>query len=417
MEGLTGQEEIVAESETWFAAEQTLCVFIDLMIHQLSTILDFVIFSLRCRKARAGKWEIPGKKYRPAASSSTIINCKNPCATPPGIEPGSCKASSLSTTPPRGWVLGTVYVKGRGREKGERSVPITTAGAPAPFAITVWAQSWITSQLATERGWLIVHRWILSWRMYLKERETEIMVLPMSDHVDFCVFSVLFSSLLFHKCNAVVVLTSQHVCNGSLFATDRVIRPDSPGSTLVVDYFCVCAPRRVYSRGAYRIGTPPLTQRLERSPHTTRSQVRFLAVPLLNFHTRESLRTMPLVGGFSRGSPVSPALAFRRCSVLTSLHPRRLSRTSMLRAVQNIFFRSDTVPCGRVRDSYPGGSGGAVDRALTSHHGDPSSIPGGFTPGSSHVGIVLDDVACRRVFSGHSRFPRPSHPAPLHPRA
>ncbi|KAJ8869157.1 hypothetical protein PR048_030725 [Dryococelus australis] len=42
--------------------------------------------------------------------------------------------------------------------------------------------------------------------------------------------------------------------------------------------------------------------------------------------------------------------------------------------------------------------------------------PGGLAPGFSHVGIVLDDAACRRVFSGHSRFPRPCIPAPLHPR-
>ncbi|KAJ8872625.1 hypothetical protein PR048_026233 [Dryococelus australis] len=47
---------------------------------------------------------------------------------------------------------------------------------------------------------------------------------------------------------------------------------------------------------------------------------------------------------------------------------------------------------------------------------DPGSIPGGFTPGFSHVGIVLDDAACRWVFSGYSRFPRPCISSPLHPR-
>ncbi|KAJ8873584.1 hypothetical protein PR048_024402 [Dryococelus australis] len=46
------------------------------------------------------------------------------------------------------------------------------------------------------------------------------------------------------------------------------------------------------------------------------------------------------------------------------------------------------------------GSGGAVVRALASHHVDPCLIHGGFTPGFSHVGIVLDDAACRRVFFG-----------------
>ncbi|KAJ8880502.1 hypothetical protein PR048_016972 [Dryococelus australis] len=42
-------------------------------------------------------------------------------------------------------------------------------------------------------------------------------------------------------------------------------------------------------------------------------------VPLPDFRMWKSCRTMPLVGGFSRESPVSPALSFRRFSVLTSI--------------------------------------------------------------------------------------------------
>ncbi|KAJ8885894.1 hypothetical protein PR048_012100 [Dryococelus australis] len=38
-----------------------------------------------------------------------------------------------------------------------------------------------------------------------------------------------------------------------------------------------------------------------------------------DFRMWESCRTMPLVGSFSRGSPVSPASSFRRCSILTSI--------------------------------------------------------------------------------------------------
>ncbi|KAJ8866230.1 hypothetical protein PR048_032073 [Dryococelus australis] len=37
-------------------------------------------------------------------------------------------------------------------------------------------------------------------------------------------------------------------------------------------------------------------------------------------------RTMPLVSGFSGRSPFTPTLAFRRCSIFTSLHPHRLSK-------------------------------------------------------------------------------------------
>ncbi|KAJ8897427.1 hypothetical protein PR048_002773 [Dryococelus australis] len=51
------------------------------------------------------------------------------------------------------------------------------------------------------------------------------------------------------------------------------------------------------------------------------------------------------------------------------------------------------------------GSGSAVASALASHQGHPGSIPGWSAPGSSHVGIVLDNTACRRAFSGYSRFP------------
>ncbi|KAJ8877930.1 hypothetical protein PR048_022389 [Dryococelus australis] len=61
-------------------------------------------------------------------------------------------------------------------------------------------------------------------------------------------------------------------------------------------------------------------------------------------------------------------------------------------------------------------NGAVVVRALASHLCDPGSIPDGFPPGFSHVGIVLDDTACRRVFSGYSLSPRPCIPAPLHLR-
>ncbi|KAJ8881347.1 hypothetical protein PR048_017828 [Dryococelus australis] len=50
-----------------------------------------------------------------------------------------------------------------------------------------------------------------------------------------------------------------------------------------------------------------------------------------DFRMWESCRTMPLVHGFSR---VSPVLSFRRCSILTSFYPYRLSKASLLRAAQ-----------------------------------------------------------------------------------
>ncbi|KAJ8883598.1 hypothetical protein PR048_015442 [Dryococelus australis] len=50
----------------------------------------------------------------------------------------------------------------------------------------------------------------------------------------------------------------------------------------------------------------------------TAKRVRFPAGPLQHFRTWESCRTKPQVGGFSRGFPVAPALAFRRCYILGS---------------------------------------------------------------------------------------------------
>ncbi|KAJ8885585.1 hypothetical protein PR048_011783 [Dryococelus australis] len=62
------------------------------------------------------------------------------------------------------------------------------------------------------------------------------------------------------------------------------------------------------------------------SPPTEPNRVQFPAGSTLYFRIWESCRTMLLFGWFYRGSPISTTLAFRRCSILTSLHPHRLSR-------------------------------------------------------------------------------------------
>ncbi|KAJ8897410.1 hypothetical protein PR048_002756 [Dryococelus australis] len=55
---------------------------------------------------------------------------------------------------------------------------------------------------------------------------------------------------------------------------------------------------------------------------------------LQDLHMREPCQTMPLVGGFSRGSPVFPALAFCRCSILFLISLSSALETSLLRAAQ-----------------------------------------------------------------------------------
>ncbi|KAJ8888665.1 hypothetical protein PR048_008157 [Dryococelus australis] len=61
-----------------------------------------------------------------------------------------------------------------------------------------------------------------------------------------------------------------------------------------------------------------VAERLARSSLTKANRVQSRA-GLPDFRKWESCRTMPLVGGFSRGSPVFPAPSFRRLSIFTSI--------------------------------------------------------------------------------------------------
>ncbi|KAJ8898097.1 hypothetical protein PR048_003457 [Dryococelus australis] len=78
--------------------------------------------------------------------------------------------------------------------------------------------------------------------------------------------------------------------------------------------------------------------RVEQENYVTMRATVNLQVP--DFRMWESCRTIPLVGG----SPVSPALALRRCSILTSFHPHRLSRPQISQA--------DNYPCVRRRRTW-----------------------------------------------------------------
>ncbi|KAJ8877676.1 hypothetical protein PR048_022131 [Dryococelus australis] len=57
---------------------------------------------------------------------------------------------------------------------------------------------------------------------------------------------------------------------------------------------------------------------------------------------------------------------------------------------------------------------GVEVKLLTSHLREPGTIHGRIAPGFLYAGIVPDDAAGWRVFSGISRFPRPCIPALLH---
>ncbi|KAJ8877240.1 hypothetical protein PR048_021694 [Dryococelus australis] len=60
------------------------------------------------------------------------------------------------------------------------------------------------------------------------------------------------------------------------------------------------------------------------------------------------------------------------------------------------------------------GHSGVVARALSSHLGEPDSIPGGVAPEFLHEGILPDDASGRWVFSGISCLPNPFNPVLLH---
>ncbi|KAJ8883863.1 hypothetical protein PR048_015718 [Dryococelus australis] len=65
-------------------------------------------------------------------------------------------------------------------------------------------------------------------------------------------------------------------------------------------------------------GVAAVAEWLARSPPTKANRVHSPAGSP-DFRMWEPCRTIPLVGGFSRGSPVSLVLSFRRCSILTSI--------------------------------------------------------------------------------------------------
>ncbi|KAJ8875884.1 hypothetical protein PR048_023791 [Dryococelus australis] len=80
----------------------------------------------------------------------------------------------------------------------------------------------------------------------------------------------------------------------------------------------------------------PVTERLACSPSTKANRVQSPAGSLPHFHKWESCRTMPLVGGFSRGPPVSPAPSFRHCSITNIASPSLALKISILKAPPNL---------------------------------------------------------------------------------
>ncbi|KAJ8881420.1 hypothetical protein PR048_017901 [Dryococelus australis] len=193
-----------------------------------------------------------------------------------------------------------------------------------------------------------------------------------------------------------------------------------------------------------------VVERLDCSPPTKANQAQSPAGSHPSFRKCESCRTMPLVSGFSRGSPVSPALVMRPGAAPVSLHFTLIcsqglvvkSRQKVRKPYQSNTskYRSKEAACtpnSRRTRHQNGGTdhrhvttlftnqrlcwtegftsvrlltssrdhGGRVVSLLASNQDDPCSLPSHVTPGFSHVGIVPDGVAGRWVFSGISCCP------------
>ncbi|KAJ8886292.1 hypothetical protein PR048_012502 [Dryococelus australis] len=105
-----------------------------------------------------------------------------------------------------------------------------------------------------------------------------------------------------------------------------IVRHDSHPPVTVASHFSEALLK------FYSVDIPPSQQTKlhQRAPRQTEFNTR-LNTPY--FRKWESCRTMPLVGGFSRGFPVSPATSFRRAPYLLQLTSSAL-KTSLLRAAQ-----------------------------------------------------------------------------------
>ncbi|KAJ8883457.1 hypothetical protein PR048_015301 [Dryococelus australis] len=134
----------------------------------------------------------------------------------------------------------------------------------------------------------------------------------------------------------------------------------------------------------------------------------------------ESCRTMPLVGGFSQGFPIYPALAFRYCSIRPFLHPHLLSRPRYLKPakITNLnppprkisTINDNLVPVARALSSSVGTRCGdrVADDSRTLSSSDSRSAkqarPRSAAPVAS-TAVVQATLACSRVVTSCTHAP------------
>ncbi|KAJ8880396.1 hypothetical protein PR048_016865 [Dryococelus australis] len=157
------------------------------------------------------------------------------------------------------------------------------------------------------------------------------------------------------------------------------------------------------------------------SPIASRIGIRFPTRSLLDFRTRESCRTMPLISRFPR--PYIPTLL--RTHLDHSLSSAL--KTSMLRAAQistlqadrQCYYQGHTVNIQYLSSAAQIYYVLLLSWVCLKYLNNVGPRRSGFNPrpgnsGFSYVGIVPNDAVGRRVFSGISRLPRPFILALLH---
>ncbi|KAJ8890978.1 hypothetical protein PR048_010487 [Dryococelus australis] len=154
------------------------------------------------------------------------------------------------------------------------------------------------------------------------------------------------------------------------------------------------------------INCDPIAKRLHCSPSTKVNRVQSSAGSP-DFRMWESCRTVPLIGGFYRGSPVYPAPSFGTHRLSRSRSNIRLTREHLANPI--------TTRCGATANEYTAEA--PVWRGLGNYSPPTTAnrvqFQAGAAPAFPDAGIVSDVAAGRRFSSGTSRFPGPCFPAPI----
>ncbi|KAJ8874444.1 hypothetical protein PR048_025293 [Dryococelus australis] len=261
-----------------------------------------------------------------------------------GIEPGSpwCEASGLTTAQPR-----------LGRGKGDHHLRRRKGGGGGAHTVEVDGAGAVSVDLGDDTVQVLGPQLVVQRRQDLPQRarrdvaitcrHNRIPTVARRARLVELTFSVVepegLLQLLLHSLGVVLLEEVRRYLAEAVEspAQHRKQTPHFPPPLVLFTTCLTTTPPPTYHKRA------TVAERLARSPPTEANRVQSPAGSP-DFRKGESYRTMPLVGGFSRGSPVSPVPSFRRRSIFTSITLIGSLETSMLRAVQITSLRSFSPP-------------------------------------------------------------------------